>query len=77
MLRLPHGPTWTLPPYLLRLHSGVCELRLNSTLGNGNFVVNPVDILSKQWGHAQVCAMLRPLFFCEGDTLDLIEDEKP
>ena len=39
--------------------------------------INPADVLSKHWGHAQVCAMLRPLFFYKGDTLDLIEDEKP
>ena len=39
--------------------------------------INPADILSEHWGHAQACAMSRPLFFCEGDTLDLTEDEKP
>ena len=35
--------------------------------------VNPADILSKHWGHGQVCPMLCPLLFCKGDTPDLIE----
>jgi hypothetical protein len=39
--------------------------------------INPADILSKHWGHAQVYEMLRPLFFYKGDTLDLIEADEP
>ena len=35
--------------------------------------INPADVLSKHWGHSQVHPVLRPLLFCEGDTLDLIE----
>ena len=35
--------------------------------------INPADVLSKHWGHSQVYPVLRPLLFCKGDTLDLIE----
>ena len=34
---------------------------------------NAADILSKHWGHTQVCPMLRPLLFYRGNTMDLIE----
>ena len=34
---------------------------------------NPADILSKHWGHSQVYPLLRPLFFYQGNALDLIE----
>ena len=34
---------------------------------------NPADILSKHWGHSQVYPLLRPIFFYQGNTLDLIE----
>jgi hypothetical protein len=37
---------------------------------------NPADILSKQWGYKQAWPLLQPLLFWEGDTNDLIEDEK-
>ena len=30
--------------------------------------INPADILSKHWGHAQVWVHLRPLLFWRGDT---------
>ncbi len=35
--------------------------------------MNPADILSKHWGHSDVYAMLKPLLFYSGDTMDLIE----
>ena len=40
---------------------------------------NPADILSKHWGHSQVYPMLRPLFFYQGDTTNLIglDEETP
>ena len=37
---------------------------------------NPADILSKHWGHTPVYALLRPILFYQGDTVDLIKDEK-
>jgi hypothetical protein len=29
---------------------------------------NPVDVVSKHWGHQQVWHLLKPLFFFSGDT---------
>ena len=34
---------------------------------------NPADVLNKHWGHSQVCPLLRPLLFYQGNTFDLIE----
>ena len=33
--------------------------------------INPADILSKHWSHAQIWATLRPLLFWRGDTADI------
>ena len=37
--------------------------------------LNPADILSKHWGHSQVCDLLRPMFFYRGDTNMLLQEE--
>jgi hypothetical protein len=34
--------------------------------------INPVDILSKHWGHRQVWGSLQPLLFWSGDTIDMV-----
>jgi hypothetical protein len=31
---------------------------------------NPADILSKHWGYSDVWPILKPLLFCEGDTME-------
>ena len=38
---------------------------------------NPADILSKHWGHSQVCPLMKPILFYKGDTMDLIEEDGP
>ncbi len=38
--------------------------------------INVADILSKHWGHSQVYDMLRPIFFYEGDTMELIDEDE-
>ena len=38
---------------------------------------NAADILSKNWGHAQVWPLLRPLLFWYGDARDCVEPESP
>ena len=38
--------------------------------------INPADILSKHWGHSQAYAMLRPLLFYRGNTLDILKEEE-
>jgi hypothetical protein len=37
---------------------------------------NPADILSKHWGYAQIWRLLQPLMFYQGDTANLIKDDK-
>ena len=34
---------------------------------------NPVDILTKHWGYQQIWGLLQPLFFWQGDTMDLVK----
>ena len=34
--------------------------------------INPADVLSKHWGHAQVWHLLRPILFWKGNTADLL-----
>jgi len=36
---------------------------------------NPVDVLSKHWGHSNVWPMMKPLLFCEGDTSQIVEED--
>ena len=36
--------------------------------------LNPADILSKHWGHAQVWKILQPILFYPGDTSELYEE---
>jgi hypothetical protein len=38
-------------------------------------VLNPADFLSKHWGYQQVWKLLRPLLFCQGDTLVILKLE--
>ena len=33
--------------------------------------INPADILSMHWGYTQVCTMLQPLLFWQGDILSV------
>ena len=40
---------------------------------NGN--INPADILSKHWGHAQVWSILQPLLYWQGDTANLLKED--
>ena len=40
-----------------------------------NGEINPADILSKHWGHAQVWSILQPLLFWQGDTANLLKDD--
>jgi len=35
--------------------------------------INPADVLSKHWGHAQVWHLLRPILFWKGDTAELLD----
>ena len=35
--------------------------------------LNPADVLSKHWGHAQVWNLLQPILFWKGNTADLLE----
>ena len=37
--------------------------------------INPADLLSKHWGHAELYPRIRTLFFWEGDTADLFDAE--
>ena len=37
---------------------------------------NPVDILSKHWGYAQIWDLLQPLLFWQGDTSVLFRKKK-
>ena len=38
--------------------------------------INPSDILSKHWGHAQIWQALQPLLFYQGDTAKIIKEEE-
>ena len=38
--------------------------------------INPSDVLSKHWSHHCVWPTLQPLLFWQGDTAELLEDEK-
>jgi hypothetical protein len=38
--------------------------------------VNPADMLSKHWGHVQTWPQLQALLFWQGDTTDLMKEEK-
>jgi hypothetical protein len=38
--------------------------------------VNPADMLSKHWGCAQTWPQLQALLFWQGDTTDLMKEEK-
>jgi hypothetical protein len=35
-------------------------------------VINPADILSKHWGHADIWDTLKPIMFWQGDTADIV-----
>ena len=37
---------------------------------------NPEDMLSKHWSHAKIWKLLQPLLFWQGDTGDLLKEEK-
>ena len=39
--------------------------------------INPADILSKHWGYSQVWPTLKAMLFYPGDTIELLEEEKP
>ena len=34
--------------------------------------INPSDILSKHWGYQQVCPLLQPILFWQGNPSDLL-----
>jgi hypothetical protein len=38
--------------------------------------INPSDMLSKQWGYQQTWTQLQALLFWQGDTTDLLKEEK-
>ena len=40
-----------------------------------NGEINPADILSKHWGHAQVWPILQPLLYWQGDTANLLKED--
>jgi hypothetical protein len=37
--------------------------------------INPADLLSKHWGHAELYSRIRTLFFWRGDTADIFDME--
>jgi hypothetical protein len=38
--------------------------------------INPSHMLSKQWGYQQTWTQVQALFFWQGDTADLLKEEK-
>jgi hypothetical protein len=38
--------------------------------------INPADMLSKHWGYQQTWAQLQALLFWQGDTTDLLKEER-
>ena len=71
---IPHG----------KLHKRLTALsfhRVREIIASGMLVftflkgkLNPADILTKHWGHADVWEFLQPLMFWKGDTMNLYYD---
>lgn len=74
----------TIPSSVLkRRHNALAYHRVREAVCAGIIIfahlagsLNPADILSKHWGHAQVWSLLRPLLFWSGDTMDCVTDQR-
>ena len=73
---IPHGK-------LHKRHTALSFHRVREIIASGIVVftfikgkLNPADILTKHWGHADVWEFLQPLMFWQGDTMNLFFDRE-
>ena len=71
---IPHGK-------LHKRHTALSFHRVREIIASGMVVftflkgkLNPADILTKHWSHADVWALLQPIMFWQGDTISLYDD---